>query len=109
MLLLVVWWALWQLAPAAVRLPATPASCVLTVHHTAPRSDCLGHIKYFDGVVNNAKGEPIVIRKAICMHEEDAGLLWKHTGAAAVVCGAAAQQRPRGLGRDCSGHLECLW
>lgn len=41
--------------------------------------DCLGHIKYFDGVVNNAKGEPVVIRKAICMHEEDAGLLWKHT------------------------------
>jgi Cu2+-containing amine oxidase len=41
--------------------------------------DCLGHIKYFDGVVNNASGEPVVIRKAICMHEEDAGLLWKHT------------------------------
>lgn len=38
-----------------------------------PGSDCLGHIKYFDGVVNNAKGEPLVIRKAICMHEEDAG------------------------------------
>jgi primary-amine oxidase len=41
--------------------------------------DCLGHIKYFDGVVNNARGDPVVIRKAICMHEEDAGLLWKHT------------------------------
>lgn len=41
--------------------------------------DCLGHIKYFDGVVNNAKGEPLVIKKAICLHEEDAGLLWKHT------------------------------
>jgi len=41
--------------------------------------DCLGHIKYFDGVVNNAAGEPVVIRKAVCMHEEDAGMLWKHT------------------------------
>lgn len=41
--------------------------------------DCLGHIKYFDGVVNNAQGEGLVIPKAICLHEEDAGLLWKHT------------------------------
>eukprot|EP00878_Enallax_costatus_P039763 GHUV01045664.1.p1 GENE.GHUV01045664.1~~GHUV01045664.1.p1 ORF type:complete len:234 (+),score=45.72 GHUV01045664.1:102-704(+) len=41
--------------------------------------DCLGHIKYFDGVVNNAQGEALVIPKAICLHEEDAGMLWKHT------------------------------
>eukprot|EP00879_Flechtneria_rotunda_P011264 GHRR01011766.1.p1 GENE.GHRR01011766.1~~GHRR01011766.1.p1 ORF type:complete len:590 (+),score=170.84 GHRR01011766.1:1269-3038(+) len=41
--------------------------------------DCLGHIKYFDGVVNNAQGEAVVIPKAICLHEEDAGMLWKHT------------------------------
>lgn len=41
--------------------------------------DCVGHIKYFDGVVNNHKGEPMTIRNAICLHEEDAGMLWKHT------------------------------
>ena len=41
--------------------------------------DCLGHIRYFDGVVNNARGEPVVIKNAICLHEEDAGLLFKHT------------------------------
>ena len=23
-------------------------------------------------------GEPMLIEKAVCMHEEDAGLLWKH-------------------------------
>lgn len=40
--------------------------------------DCLGHIRYFDAVWANAKGEPTVLRKAVCMHEEDAGLLWKH-------------------------------
>lgn len=40
--------------------------------------DCLGEIYYFDGVISNGKGEPIVIKNAICMHEEDAGLLWKH-------------------------------
>jgi primary-amine oxidase len=41
--------------------------------------DCVGHIRYFDGVVNNARGEPVVIKNAVCMHEEDAGMLWKHT------------------------------
>eukprot|EP00198_Chlamydomonas_reinhardtii_P010994 XP_001700331.1 copper amine oxidase [Chlamydomonas reinhardtii] len=50
--------------------------------------DCLGHITYMDAVVNNAKGEAVVIRKAVCIHEEDAGIMWKHwdcrTGAAEV-------------------------
>lgn len=33
---------------------------------------------YFDGVVNNAAGEAVVIKNAVCLHEEDHGLLWKH-------------------------------
>jgi primary-amine oxidase len=41
--------------------------------------DCLGEIYYFDGVVSNAAGEPVTIPNAICMHEEDAGIAWKHT------------------------------
>ena len=36
--------------------------------------DCVGHIHYFDGVVNDQDGEPVVIPNAICMHEEDAGI-----------------------------------
>lgn len=40
--------------------------------------DCLGDVTYFDGVVNNAAGEPVVIKNAVCLHEEDHGLLWKH-------------------------------
>lgn len=40
--------------------------------------DCLGHIRYFDGVLVNSQGEPLVIKNAVCMHEEDVGLLWKH-------------------------------
>ena len=40
--------------------------------------DCLGVIRYFDALVNNMAGEPVVIENAICLHEEDAGLLWKH-------------------------------
>lgn len=40
--------------------------------------DCLGKIHYFDAVLNNSAGEPYTIKKAICMHEEDAGILFKH-------------------------------
>jgi primary-amine oxidase len=41
--------------------------------------DCLGVIHYFDGVVNQIDGTARVIPNAICMHEEDTGILWKHT------------------------------
>ncbi|WP_373228826.1 primary-amine oxidase [Cohnella sp.] len=41
--------------------------------------DCVGYIKYFDGVMSNSKGELMTIKNAICMHEEDFGILWKHT------------------------------
>jgi primary-amine oxidase len=41
--------------------------------------DCVGHIHYFDGVVNDNDGSPVTIPNAVCMHEEDAGIAWKHT------------------------------
>src|SRR4029077_2057301 len=40
--------------------------------------DCLGLIHYFAAVVCNGAGEPITLPNAICLHEEDAGLLSKH-------------------------------
>ncbi len=40
--------------------------------------DCLGEIFYFDSHIVNYKGEPRTIKNAICMHEEDYGILWKH-------------------------------
>jgi primary-amine oxidase len=41
--------------------------------------DCLGLIHYFDGHLCTSRGEPLTIKNAICMHEEDYGILWKHT------------------------------
>ena len=41
--------------------------------------DCLGEIRYLDGVVNDQDGNPVTIPNAICMHEEDYGIGWKHT------------------------------
>ena len=40
--------------------------------------DCLGEIHYFDATLANEQGKPWVIPNAICMHEEDYGILWKH-------------------------------
>jgi primary-amine oxidase len=41
--------------------------------------DCLGEIHYFNAVLTDQFGHPQVRRNAICMHEEDFGVLWKHT------------------------------
>ncbi|MFJ9587966.1 primary-amine oxidase [Streptomyces acidicola] len=41
--------------------------------------DCLGEIVYLDAVMADDDGNPSVIKNAICIHEEDAGILWKHT------------------------------
>jgi primary-amine oxidase len=40
--------------------------------------DCLGEIRYLDVELADGNGEPYTIRRAICLHEEDFGLLWKH-------------------------------
>jgi primary-amine oxidase len=41
--------------------------------------DCVGLIRYFDAHLCDSRGEPLTIKNAICMHEEDYGILWKHT------------------------------
>jgi primary-amine oxidase len=40
--------------------------------------DCLGEIRYFDATLATEHGKPWVIKNAICLHEEDYGILWKH-------------------------------
>ncbi|TEA19129.1 Copper amine oxidase 1 [Colletotrichum sidae] len=41
--------------------------------------DCLGVIKYFDGVLNRPDGTAHASRNVICLHEQDNGIGWKHT------------------------------
>ncbi|MDH3669190.1 MAG: primary-amine oxidase [Paracoccaceae bacterium] len=41
--------------------------------------DCLGAIQYLDVDINDMYGKIFRIPKAICIHEEDHGILWKHT------------------------------
>ncbi|MEV0801033.1 primary-amine oxidase [Kribbella sp. NPDC050281] len=40
--------------------------------------DCLGEIVYLDAVLHDTHGEPVTIKNAICLHEEDNAILWKH-------------------------------
>lgn len=51
--------------------------------------DCLGSIYYISGVLADTEGKPVDFPNVICVHEQDSGLLWKHTnyrtGRAAVV------------------------
>ena len=41
--------------------------------------DCLGEITYLSPVISDAFGNPREIRNGICMHEEDWGILAKHS------------------------------
>ena len=41
--------------------------------------DCLGSIYYIGGVLVDSHGEPMDMPNVICVHEQDAGILWKHT------------------------------
>jgi primary-amine oxidase len=43
--------------------------------------DCLGEIVYLDAAVTTPDGSIKEIPNAICMHEEDNGILWKHVDA----------------------------
>lgn len=51
--------------------------------------DCLGSIHYLSAVIASDKGEPMSMENVVCVHEQDAGIGWKHTnyrtGKAAVV------------------------
>jgi primary-amine oxidase len=40
--------------------------------------DCLGEITYLDATFTSEHGTPYVLENAVCIHEEDYGILWKH-------------------------------
>lgn len=56
--------------------------------------DCLGEIAYLDATVTDDHGEPRTIRHAICIHEEDFGILWKHFD---IFNGSSQSRRQRRL------------
>ncbi|KAK8131901.1 hypothetical protein PG999_000074 [Apiospora kogelbergensis] len=41
--------------------------------------DCLGAIHYFDAWDTDPDGRPTLAKNVVCLHEQDAGIGWKHT------------------------------
>lgn len=41
--------------------------------------DCLGSIHYLSAILSTDKGEPMPMENVVCVHEQDAGIGWKHT------------------------------
>jgi primary-amine oxidase len=56
--------------------------------------DCLGEIRYLDAVVSDDRGGARTITNAVCLHEEDYGILWKHVD---LWSGASEVRRSRRL------------
>jgi primary-amine oxidase len=56
--------------------------------------DCLGEIRYFDAALADDYGNPYVVPKVVCLHEEDHGILWKHSD---IFTGVSEVRRSRRL------------
>jgi primary-amine oxidase len=41
--------------------------------------DCLGSVQYLDAHIADGQGRPVTMKNVVCVHEEDCGVLWKHT------------------------------
>ena len=59
--------------------------------------DCLGEIRYLDAHFALPDGDVLTTKNAICIHEEDYGILWKHSDhcPASPRCGAAGGSSSR--------------
>jgi len=69
-------------SPGAFRKNAFDTGEVGVGFYTNPLElgcDCLGEIRYLDVVVADHDGSVRTIPNGICLHEEDFGVLWKHT------------------------------
>ena len=59
-------------------LDAGEASIGNCVNSLTLGCDCVGEIHYLDHVVVKPDGSARLVERAICIHEEDYGILWKH-------------------------------
>ncbi|TDL20438.1 peroxisomal copper amine oxidase [Rickenella mellea] len=72
--------------------------------------DCLGQIHYLPGAFIGHDGSAIQIKNAICIHEEDAGLLWKHTDYRPGGRSQAARSRRLVVSMCCTlANYEYIW
>jgi primary-amine oxidase len=60
----------------------------------APGCDCLGEIRYLDAAMVGELGKVYTIDNAVCIHEEDTGIGWKHVD---LAVGTSEVRRARRL------------
>ncbi|PNY22491.1 Amine oxidase [Tolypocladium capitatum] len=53
--------------------------CGLVTNSLRLGCDCKGAIHYLDAVLSTNSGQAAIVKNAVCIHEEDNGLLYKHT------------------------------
>ncbi|KAL5521964.1 AMO1 [Sanghuangporus sanghuang] len=72
--------------------------------------DCVGAIHYLPGCFVGHNGSAIKIKHAICIHEEDHGLLWKHTDYRPGGRSFAARSRRLVVSMCCTlANYEYIW
>ncbi|EJD00280.1 peroxisomal copper amine oxidase [Fomitiporia mediterranea MF3/22] len=72
--------------------------------------DCVGAIHYLPGCYVGHNGSAIKIKNAICIHEEDNGLLWKHTDYRPGGRSFAARSRRLVVSMCCTlANYEYIW
>jgi len=72
--------------------------------------DCLGAIHYLPGAYVAHDGQAVVINNVICIHEEDAGVLWKHTDYRPNGRGHTVRSRRLVISMSCTlANYEYVW
>ncbi|KAL0571658.1 peroxisomal copper amine oxidase [Marasmius crinis-equi] len=72
--------------------------------------DCLGTIHYLPGAYVGHNGKAIIIKNVICIHEEDSGVLWKHTDYRPGGRGHTARRRRLVVSMVCTlANYEYIW
>ncbi|SET21320.1 primary-amine oxidase [Geodermatophilus poikilotrophus] len=58
-----------------------------------PGCDCLGEMRFLDVPLADDDGRPQVVPRAVSLHEEDAGILWRHTDFSSATSRTRRQRR----------------
>ncbi|XP_044715703.1 copper amine oxidase, enzyme domain-containing protein [Hirsutella rhossiliensis] len=70
---------LYRLSISDMTVPYADPRAPFHLNNLTLGCDCLGVIKYFDGVLTKADGSAEVTKNVVCLHEQDNGINWKHT------------------------------
>ncbi|SJL15663.1 related to peroxisomal amine oxidase (copper-containing) [Armillaria ostoyae] len=72
--------------------------------------DCVGQIHYLPGSYVAHDGSAVIVKNVICIHEEDSGVLWKHTDYRPGGRGQTVRRRRLVVSMVCTlANYEYIW